>query len=195
MCDNGGMVKAIIFDCFGVLVTEAWLPFKKKYFNDDPKLFAEASDAAKKANLGLISHADFINTAARLAGIPADEAWAYISRNVADEELFVFMAELKKKYKIGFLSNIAEDYLHKMFTEEQLALFDVIELSYKTGFVKPEPQAYKLVAEKLNVDIGDALLVDDQLRNTDGAERAGMQAILYKNLDQFKTDLTQLLES
>lgn len=189
------MVKAIIFDCFGVLVTEAWLPFKKKYFHDDPKLFVEASDAAKKANLGLISHADFINTAARLAGIPTDEAWAYISRNVADEELFAYMAELKKNYQIGFLSNIAEDYLHKMFSPEQLALFDVIELSYKTGFVKPEEQAYRLVAEKIKVDIGDALLVDDQQRNIDGAVRAGMQAILYNNLDQFKKDLETLLDA
>lgn len=188
------MVKAIIFDCFGVLVTEAWLPFKKKYFHDDPKLFAEASDAAKKANLGLISHADFINTAARLAGIPSDEAWAFISRNVADEELFAYMVELKKNYKIGFLSNIAEDYLHKMFNDEQLALFDVIELSYKVGYVKPEARAYELVAEKLNVDIGEALLVDDQMRNVDGAERAGMQAILYKNLDQFKAELPKILE-
>jgi FMN phosphatase YigB (HAD superfamily) len=189
------MVKALIFDCFGVLVTEAWLPFKKQYFHDDPKLFAAASDTAKKANLGLISHSEFINTAARLAGISSDEAWAYISRNVADEDLFEYMKELKKTYQIGFLSNIADDYLHKMFSDEQLSLFDVIELSYRTGFVKPEAQAYELVAQRMKVDIGEALLVDDQQRNIDGAHRAGMQAILYKNLDQFKTDLAKLTAS
>lgn len=188
------MVKAIVFDCFGVLVTEAWLPFKKQYLSDDPAKFAEASDTAKKANLGLITHHDFINKAAELAGISADDAWAYISRNVPDEELFAYIAELKQTYKIGFLSNIASNYLNRMFTPEQLDLFDVTELSYESGFIKPEPRAYIDMAKKMDVEIGDSVMVDDQERNITGALEAGMQAILYKDVGQFKADLSKLLK-
>lgn len=187
------MVKAIVFDCFGVLVTEAWLPFKKKYFLNDAVRFEKASDIAKKANLGLINHEDFISEAAKLAGISPEEAWAYISRNVPDEELFEYIVELKKDYKIGFLSNIAGNYLHRMFSEEQIGLFDVIELSYESGFIKPEPRAYINVAKRLGVDLSEAVLVDDQPRNIYGAEAAGMQAILYDNVDQFKNELQTLL--
>lgn len=187
------MVSAIVFDCFGVLVTEAWLPFKRQYFSDDPDKFAEASDTAKKANLGLISHHDFIKKAAELAGISADTAWDYISRNVPDEELFAYIAELKKSYKIGFLSNIASDYLSRMFTPEQIALFDTIELSYDSGFIKPEPQAYIGLAKKMDIEIGQIIMVDDQERNISGAFEAGMQAICYKNIDQFKAELSKML--
>jgi len=187
------MLKAIIFDCFGVLVTEAWLPFKKQYFTDKPELFEQATEIAKKANLGLISHDDFIKAAAQLAGISADEAMAYISRNVPDEELFEYIGELKKSYKIGFLSNIAGNYLHRMFSEEQLAQFDVIELSYESGFIKPEPRAYIKMAKRMGVEVGEAVMVDDQPRNIYGAETAGMQAILYDNIDQFKQELKSLL--
>lgn len=187
------MVKAIIFDCFGVLVTEAWLPFKAKYFRHDSELFDQASDLTKRANQGLISQEDFIRSAAELAGIEPSEARDFISRNVPDEQLFDYLRKLKPDYKLGFLSNIAANYLHKMFTPEQLALFDVIELSYESGFVKPETRAYQNIAKRLGIDISEAVLVDDQERNVNGASQAGMPAILYENLEQLKIELEPLL--
>lgn len=187
------MIKAIIFDCFGVLVTEAWLPFKKEYFGNKPEQLDVATDIAKKANLGLISHHDFIKEVAKLADIPFDTAWADISRNVPDEELFAYINELKKTYKIGFLSNIAGDYLDRLFTPEQIAVFDVIELSYVSGFVKPEPRAYTNMAKRLEVDVTEAVMVDDLPRNTDGAKQAGMPAILYENVGQFRAELAKML--
>jgi hypothetical protein len=63
------MVKAVIFDCFGVLATEAWLPFKSKYFGDDPERFETASDIARQVNRGLISGDDFIREISRLSGV------------------------------------------------------------------------------------------------------------------------------
>jgi FMN phosphatase YigB (HAD superfamily) len=188
------MVKAIVFDCFGVLATEAWLPFKAKYFADNRDLYEQASDIAKQANRGLISHQDFIAQAAELAGIGYDEASAYISRNVADEELFSYLRELKKKYKLGFLSNIAGNYLHMIFSDEQLALFDIVELSYKSGYIKPEAGAYENMAKRLDVAIGETVLVDDSQRNITGAEQAGMQAILYSDVEQLKLELRPLLK-
>lgn len=187
------MVKAIVFDCFGVLTTEAWLPFKAKYFANDPELLEKAGELSNKANRGLISHFDFIEGVAKLAGISPESANAFISRNVADEELFKYIKVLKKKYKIGFLSNIAEDYLHRMFTEDQLSIFDVIELSYKTGFIKPQVQSYKLIADKLDVEPKEALMVDDQQRNILGAKEAGMKGILYRDIDQFKQEIKEAI--
>lgn len=183
------MTKAIIFDCFGVLVTDAWIPFKDKYFGDNSELYEEASDIAKRANRGLMSQDDFIREAAELAGVSVAEAVAFISRNVADEKLFEYMRELKQNYKLGFLSNIAGNYLSRMFTEEQLSLFDVIEMSYESGFIKPEPEAFTHMAKRLGVDVSEAVLVDDLERNVTGAKDAGMQAILYTDLEQLKRDL------
>lgn len=186
------MVKAIIFDCFGVLTTEAWLPFKAKYFGDNSELFEQASAIAKQANAGVISHTDFMAQAAKLAGISTTEATNYIQRNVADEQLFDYLAELKKDYKLGFLSNIAGDYLDRMFNAEQLGLFDEIILSYQSGHIKPELEAFENAAEQLGVEIESCVMVDDQERNVTGAREAGMQAILYTDFDAFKPELESL---
>jgi FMN phosphatase YigB (HAD superfamily) len=188
------MVKAVIFDCFGVLATEAWLPFKAKHFVDSEQ-FEEAGDLMKQANSGLISQQDFIDKIAALAGISQAEVLHAIRQNVPNGPLFNYMRdELKPKYKIGFLSNVADDYMRQIFKPEQLALFDAIVLSYKTGFIKPEPEAYQIVADRLDVDSSECVLVDDKERNVTGARQAGMQAILYKDLDQLKQYLAKLAD-
>lgn len=187
------MVKAILFDCFGVLVTDAWLPFKARHFGHDPALYEEASDISQQANLGVISHDDFVNKIAGLSGKSFKEVERVMSSNVPNEPLFDYIRELKKTYKIGFLSNIAADYLNRMFTPEQLGLFDATSLSFENGYVKPQPEAYEEMARRLDADASQCVMIDDQERNITGAREAGMQAILYENLDQLKTDLNKLL--
>src|SRR5665213_1964546 len=120
------MTKAIIFDCFGVLATEAWLPFKAKYFGHDPELISEVNDISRQADSGLISREEASKATAKLAGITPTEFKRAIDRNVPDEELFTYIRELKTKYKLGLLSNIADDYLHTIFEPGHLALFDII---------------------------------------------------------------------
>lgn len=188
------MVKALIFDCFGVLVTESWIPFKKKYFGADSELYEKSTEISKRANQGLISHQDFIDGAAKLAGITSRQAEEFISQNAPNEELFAYIKDLKNEYKIGFLSNIAGNYLARMFNEEQLALFDVIELSYESGFIKPEAGAYKNMAVRMGVDASEAILIDDQERNISGAKDAGMGGIQFFDTDQLKVELKPLLE-
>ena len=39
-----GAFKAIIFDCFGVLAEDGWLPFKRKYIGDNLELMQTISD-------------------------------------------------------------------------------------------------------------------------------------------------------
>jgi putative hydrolase of the HAD superfamily len=187
------MTKAIIFDCFGVLVTEAWLPFKAKYFGHDPKLFEQVTNISHQADKGLISREEAIQATSKLAGITPAQFRQAIGRNVPDEELFAYLRELKPRYKLGFLSNVSDDYLHTIFMPEYLALFDAIELSYKSGFIKPEADAYKAVAARLGVDLSDCVMVDDQERNVAGATRAGMKALLYHDAKQLRAELDAIL--
>ena len=189
------MIKAIVFDCFGVLATEAWLAFKAKHFGHDPELMKHVSDISHQADKGLISYDDAVRKTAELAGITPAEFRQAIGHNVPDEELFAYLRELKPNYKLGFLSNISDDYLHKIFTSEHLSLFDGIELSYKSGFIKPEAQAYKNAAQRLGVETNECVLVDDQERNITGARQAGMPAILYQDFEQFRTDLAKILKA
>lgn len=188
------MIKAITFDCFGVLASEAWLSVKAKYFGHDPDLMTKVSNISWQADRGLISREDAIRTTAKLAGVTPVEFTKAIDRNVPNEELFDYISELKANYKLGLLSNVASDYLKHIFSSQQLDLFDAIVLSFQTGYIKPERQAFENAARRLSVNVNECVFIDDQQRNVDGAHAAGMQAILYKNFPKFKTDLNELLK-
>ncbi len=189
------MISAIVFDCFGVLTTDGWLPFKAKAFGHDADLFLEASNLNKRSNAGLISYKDFITSIAEMASMSVPEAKKAIEDNVANEPLFAYIEELKKDHKIGMLSNASGNWLADMFIPEQLALFDAVALSYDTGYVKPDIRAYEAIASHLGVDIGECVLIDDQELYCTAALEAGMKAIWYRDFDQTKADLDRLLRS
>jgi HAD superfamily hydrolase (TIGR01509 family) len=188
------MIKAIIFDCFGVLTTDGWLPFKRQYFGDKPVLHQQATDLNRQVDSGFIGYDDFIKGVAELAGVPLSEAKRDIENNVANEPLFTFIKTLKPKYKIGFLSNAGSNWVTELFRPEQAGMFDAISVSSETGFVKPEPQAYLEIAEKLGAEPSECIFVDDQPRYCEAARDVGMQAIEYRNFEQFHTELTDCLK-
>lgn len=190
------MVKAIIFDCFGVVATDGWLPFKRQYFGDSPKKMERATELNHMVDAGLISYKDFSREIASMAKVSPEHFDKIIKSVVADNSTLQYIAEeLKPQYKIGMLSNVADDWLQTLFSESQRNLFDEIALSYKIGAIKPDPRAYEAISNQLDVAAEECIFVDDQERNVTGAQEIGMQALVYKNLDQCKSDLQKLLRT
>lgn len=190
------MIRAVIFDCFGVLTTDGWLPFKRKYFSGNPQLEEEATNLNKRTDAGLATYEDFVRDIAELAHVPLAEASKAIEHNVTDDELLTYVAEeLKPHYKIGMLSNAGANWMDRLFSKEQIALFDAIALSYETGVVKPDARAYRIITERLGVTPDECVFVDDQERYCTAAREAGMQAIWYQSFEQFKTDISPLLRT
>jgi HAD superfamily hydrolase (TIGR01509 family) len=187
------MIEAIIFDCFGVLATDGWLPFREKYFGNNSALRQQATDLNKQVDAGLADYQDFIQTLSALAHVPAGEVREAIENNQPNEPLFALIKELKPDYKIGLLSNAGANWLDRLFTKQQVALFDGVALSYDTGFVKPDPRAYSCIAERLGVAPENCVLVDDQPRYAAGAHEVGMKMLVYQDFDQAKADLLALL--
>jgi putative hydrolase of the HAD superfamily len=188
------MIKAVIFDCFGVLVSESWIAFKHRHFADDAEKVREATDLMQQADAGLLSQADFIHQVAVLSGLSERQVRAELDGNLPNEALFAYIRdELKPKYRIGMLSNAGADWLHELFTDDQLALFDATALSFETGVTKPSTEAYEAIASKLGVEPQEAIFIDDQERHCAGAREAGMQALLFTGFEQFRSDLESLL--
>jgi epoxide hydrolase-like predicted phosphatase len=189
------MIKAVIFDCFGVLTTDRWLPFKKKYFGHDQKLLQEASDLNSQANSKLISYDNFLSAIAKMARLtPAEVKSGIESTNTApNDELFEYIKKIKASYKIGMLSNASSNRLSELFTQSQLDLFDKIVLSYQIGIPKPDPRAYKLAAEQLGVSPNESIFIDDQEKHLYGAREVGMHDILYEDFSSFKQKIEKIL--
>jgi HAD superfamily hydrolase (TIGR01509 family) len=189
------VIKAIIFDCFGVLTTDSWTPFKRRHFGYDPALMEEVSEKFRLVDAGLAHYDDFLTEIAKLGFFTAEEARVELDKNVADDELFEYIQlNLKPHYQIGMLSNAGDNWLNQLFSEEQISLFDKIALSYETGVVKPEPRSFQIIAERLGVEMTECIFVDDQERYCTAAQKQGMVPIWYKNFDQFKEDLAANLK-
>jgi len=187
------MIKAIIFDCFGVLVAEGWLSFKEQYFANDPEAFVRASELNQQADAGLLSRQAFIEQVADLAKVDSGQVVAALTSNAPNEPLLDYIKQLKPNYSIGLLSNASANRLDTLFTPEQLKLFDAAVLSVESGLIKPHPAAYEKIAADLGVEIDEAIFVDDQERHCTGAREAGMLAVQYQNFQQLKAELNALL--
>lgn len=189
------MIKAVIFDCFGVLTTEGFRVFCSEHFSDDPQKHAEAQAMMDESCLGKMPHGVFAKKLAELAGVSPKTVLEYLNSNMPNRPLFKYIKDsLKPKYKIGLLSNASADWLNQLFDAKDIELFDDRVLSFELGVVKPDPIIYETAAARLGLKTNECVLVDDVDRYREGAQAVGMQAIWYRDFPQMKSELEQLLK-
>ncbi len=189
------MIRAVIFDCFGVLITDALQAIRDKAGARDATAVREISDVIAANNRGLIDPSESNERIATILGMTSKELRALVAAGEAkNEELMAYVQALRSTYKTAMLSNIAGSSLRRRFDEAELDThFDVVVASSDIGFAKPEPEAYQTVADRLGVRCDECVFIDDRTLFCDGATAVGMQAILYTNFAQFRSELDKLL--
>lgn len=188
------MIKAIIFDCFGVLAEDGWMPLKRKYIGDNTKLSEEVADLGKQNEYGMIDNEAHLQMMAKTMGIDAEILRKALGIKVPNEELLEYIVtELKPKYKIGLMSNANFNVLADLFTPTQAEIFDASVMSYESRLIKPDQRMFELMAKRLEVEMGECVLVDDQERYCAAADGYGMKTIWYRSFEQFKAELAGLL--
>ena len=191
------MIRAIIFDCFNVLVgdaTKQLLYELDQHDHDKRQQFSAITHAVDK---GIIPDNEAITEQSKLLGM--SEAEFIDLRNkgeVRNEPLLRYAESLKGEYKIGMLSNVSsKERLAIRFEPGQLdTLFDAVVASGDVGVIKPSPEIFAIAAAQLGVLPEECVMVDDILENCHGAEDAGMKAILHVNNQQTITDLKALID-
>ena len=187
------MIKAFIFDFFGVLFTDSFDDVYRHFGGDpvkDKALIEEAFDFSHKGKIERSSE-----VFSKHLGVEIKE-WerAIDSERVLDERLFEYIGHLRETHKTAVLSNIGERGLAAYIDIDYFSKnFDALVESSKVGHAKPDKVAYFYTAEKLGVQPEECIFIDDRQRYIDGAQAAGMQTILYKNFEQFKKDVERVL--
>jgi len=189
------MVKAIVFDCFGVLVTDALEAIVAELRVSQPGVVEDIVATVYLASRGEINRQESSTRIAGLLGIPVEE---YLGRikggEVKNHELLAYIAELRKTHKTGLLSNISIGGLSARFEPGELdRYFDAVVVSGEIGYAKPEAEAYETVADRLGVRLDECIFIDDREDYCTGAKTVGMQAILYTSFSQIKSALDTLL--
>jgi len=100
-----------------------------------------------------------------------------------------YILQLKAKgIRIALLSNIntgVVPYIEERF--DWLKAFNERFYSCDFNLLKPSPEMYQYVMNKLNVDASECLFIDDLKDNVEGAKKVGMEAIQFDDFDSLKT--------
>lgn len=192
---NGYMVKAIIFDCFGVLLTDALSILCGELEARDPDKMHELRAIIHAANRGIISPEVSTRRAAELLDFSVDEYRQRIHEGeVRNTELLEYIKLLRNDYKTAMLSNVTVQGIERRFPDGELSnYFDELVISSAVGFAKPDAEIYQITAERLGLRPDECVFTDDRADYVVAAQQVGMQAIVFESFARFKLDLTEVL--
>lgn len=193
------MIKLILFDLGGVVVK---LP-EHKYFeylsdiNNVSPYLAERVLISSAALLesGKIRLYEFQRAMGKEFGIPSNKiSWlSFFKKNASlDWRTVEIVKDLKRNYKIAFLSNIDKgryDYMLKHILNRVLYLFDYKFASFKLGIVKPSPLVYKKVLKAMHLRPSEVIFIDNNLDNVLGARSVGIKSLQFTNARKLRLDL------
>ena len=191
------MIKAIIFDCFGVLLGNAYKIHLTEVEKTDPDRAKEIRGINHASDMGILTREESAKYISELFGIDTEDFLAEQNEvEVPNVPLLEYIATLKSRFKVGMLSNISSrERLSIRFAPGQLdAAFDTIVASGDEGYVKPQPEIYRIAATRLGVEPHECVMIDDIAEFCEGAKAVGMQAIQFISNEQCITDLNALID-
>jgi len=104
------------------------------------------------------------------------------------------MKQLKKKgYPLYGLTNWSAETFP--YAREKFDFFDLLDdmvISGEVGHVKPEPEIYHLLLEKIGRPAQECLFIDDSLPNIQQSKKMGFEAIHFESPEQLAGELKSM---
>ncbi len=184
-------LQAVYFDLGGVILrtvdktprTSLAKEFGLDYAGIEKVVFESGS--ARQASLGVIGEEQHWRNVARELQQP-ESAWErlreqFFGGDRLDQELLAFMRSLRPGLKIGLISN-AWDGMRAWITARQFDdVFDGLTISAEVGIAKPQAGIYEYALKQLGIPRpAETVFFDDLPENVQGAQAAGMHAMLFK---------------
>jgi putative hydrolase of the HAD superfamily len=193
-------IESVIFDWGGVLVEDprpGLLKYCANAFGLSLEDYTPVHDLfLDELHKGLISEEIFWQKVCRKLGRPMPKVpslWtdAFRSAYVPRPGVFSLASSLRRSgYKTALLSN-TELPTVEFFHGLNYDMFDVLVFSCVEGFMKPERRIYEIVLEQLGSKAGQSIFIDDRLDYVQGAKEVGLNAIIFKNLEQVKSEIAR----
>ena len=205
MAAENGELTGLLVDYGGVLTTNVWDSFRafceaegidreevKRAFRDRP----EAMALLRRLEAGELTEEEFSPLFGPIIGVPEDRHEGLVDRLFAGMQPEEGMIEALRRaraagLKTGLISNSwgRGRYDRDSFSE----LFDGVVISGEVGLYKPQPEIFRLGAERVGLQPAECVFVDDLRENCEGAEAVGMTAVLHRGPDASLERLEELL--
>ena len=194
------MIKAIIFDCGGVwsttILRNMARDLAEKHNADFNLLNKEIHKMWHKYRLAEISGDDFWKyfSGASGLGMSFEElnkiALSYIK---IIPEIIEIIKKLKGKYKLGLISNNAEEWVERIKELVDVdSLFDAAFFSNEVKTAKPDKEIFELCLQRLGALLPEeCVFIDDSDRNVAAARKMGFIAIKFENAELLKKELAK----
>jgi putative hydrolase of the HAD superfamily len=202
---ENGHLSGLLVDYGGVLTTNVWDSFRafceaegidrdevKKVFRGNP----EARALLRRLEAGELNEDTFAPLFGPIIGVREERYEGLVDRLFSGmQPETAMLAALPRAraagVKTGLISNSwgRGRYDRDAFDE----LFDGVVISGEVGLYKPQPEIFRLGAERVGLDPADCVFVDDLAENCEGAEAVGMTAVLHRGADGTLERLEELL--
>lgn len=106
-----------------------------------------------------------------------------------------WLQELKDKgYQLYILSNYSEHMMNQTREKlEFLSLVDGAVFSYECKLMKPSGKMYDFLCQKYSLNCSECVFVDDRWENVEGAQRNGIVAVHFRDYQQGRQALEEML--
>ncbi|MEI7616737.1 MAG: HAD family phosphatase [Actinomycetota bacterium] len=200
---NRKEIKLVIFDIGRVILDfDHMITCNKlaKYSKKDADYiydFIFNSEALKEYEKGKINSLEMFNIVSLELGLGITyEKFREIWRDIfyLKEGIEKLIHRVKNFAAIAVLSNT--DEIHFDFIREKVEIikdFDWLFLSYEAGCRKPEKEIFEYAINKTGISPGEIIFIDDISEFVYAANQAGINGILFKDINTLRKDLEAYL--
>lgn len=200
--DFGGVLTTSPFEAFNRYERERDIPldFIRRINASNPDDNAWARFESSRIGLEDFDAAFLEESTAAGHPIPGSDVLALLSGDVRPR-MVAALKQFKQHLRNACLTNnvkhgkgpgMATDPARAQSIAEVMTLFDLVVESSVEGVRKPQPEAYRLVIERLGVDPSRMLFLDDLGINLKPAAKMGMTTVKVLSEEQALADLSRL---
>ena len=178
----------LLVDFGGVLTTNIWASFNS--FCDHEglergavrELFRERGEGLallRRLERGEVSDADFERDFGAMLEVEPDGLIDRLFAGLGPDEAMIGAVEAARRggVPVGLISN---SWGMGIYERAPMAIFDATVVSGDVGLHKPQPEIYRLGAERIGIPAERCVFVDDLRENVEGAEAVGMAGVLHR---------------
>jgi len=193
--------QGLLVDFGGVLTTNIWSSFDafcssegldrgtvRELFRGD----GEALALLRRLERGAVTDEEFERDFGAMLGVEPGGLIERLFAGLGPDEAMIEAVEAARAQGIrtGLISN---SWGTGIYERAPLDIFDASVISGDVGLHKPQPEIFHLGAERLGVEPGCCVFVDDLRENVEGAEAVGMHGVLHRETDETIARLRELL--